>query len=65
MVQPDALLRLVNGTSRISEEDYLEGAPELIVAIASSSAAYDPQAPDDHGIFRSRHFLDCGYPGQP
>ncbi len=43
-VQPDALLRLdeaVGGSSRISEDDYLEGAPELIVEIASSSASYD------------------------
>lgn len=41
-VQPDALLRLVRGgRSRVSEDDYLEGAPELIVEIATSSAAYD------------------------
>lgn len=43
-VQPDALLRLdpaVGGRSRISADDYLEGAPELIVEIATSSAAYD------------------------
>ncbi|AFZ44896.1 protein of unknown function DUF820 [Halothece sp. PCC 7418] len=42
--QPDALLRLeesVVGNSRISEDDYIEGAPELIVEIASSSASYD------------------------
>ena len=42
--QPDALLRLeesVGGNSRVSEDDYLEGAPELIVEIASSSASYD------------------------
>lgn len=41
VVQPNALLRLVKGTSRISEDDYLEGVPELIVEIASSSVAYD------------------------
>jgi Uma2 family endonuclease len=29
------------GRSRISADDYLEGAPELIVEIATSSAAYD------------------------
>ena len=29
------------GRSRLSEDDYVEGAPELIVEIASSSAAYD------------------------
>ena len=42
--QPDALLRLdesVGGNSQISEDDYVEGAPELIVEIASSSASYD------------------------
>lgn len=42
--QPDALLRIVDdcgGQSRISDDDYIEGAPELIVEIAASSAAYD------------------------
>ena len=42
--QPDALLRLparVGGKSRITEDDYLEGAPELLVEVAASSAAYD------------------------
>lgn len=42
--QPDALLRLepsVGGKSRISDDDYVEGAPELIVEIAASSAAID------------------------
>jgi len=43
-VQPDALLRLdpaFGGQSRITEDDYLEGPPELIVEIAASSASYD------------------------
>ena len=43
-VQSDALLRLdesVGGNSRISEDDYVEGAPELIVEIAGSSVSYD------------------------
>ncbi len=43
-VQPDALLRLEpehGGRSRVTEDDYLEGPPELIVEIAASSAAYD------------------------
>lgn len=40
--QPDALLRIeVGGQSRINQNDYLEGAPELIVEIAASSASYD------------------------
>jgi Uma2 family endonuclease len=42
--QPDALLRIdedSGGQSRISDDDYIEGAPELIVEIASSCASYD------------------------
>lgn len=40
--QPDAVLRLEQGgRSRISEDDYIEGVPELIVEIAASSASYD------------------------
>ncbi len=40
-VQPDALLRLEGGGSRVGDDDYLEGAPELVVEIAASIAAYD------------------------
>jgi len=42
--QPDAVLMIEpgrGGRARISEDDFLEGAPELIVEIASSSASYD------------------------
>ena len=42
--QPDALLRIEHasgGQSRISEDDYIEGAPELIVEIAASTASND------------------------
>lgn len=42
--QPDALLRLdeqAGGSSRVSDDDYIEGPPELIVEIAGSSASYD------------------------
>ena len=40
--QPDALLRIeTGGQSSISEDDYVEGAPELIVEIAASTASYD------------------------
>jgi len=42
--QPDAILRWEadqGGQSRISEDDYLEGAPELIVEVAASTASYD------------------------
>ena len=40
--QPDAVLRFEqNGRSSISEDDYIEGSPELIVEVAASSASYD------------------------
>jgi Uma2 family endonuclease len=40
--QPDILLRLEQGgRSRISEDGYVEGAPELVVEVAASSASYD------------------------
>ena len=40
--QPDALLRIeVGGQSSISEDDYVEGAPELMAEIAASSASID------------------------
>ncbi|HEY9653022.1 MAG TPA: Uma2 family endonuclease, partial [Coleofasciculaceae cyanobacterium] len=42
--QPDALLRIepqVGGNSSISDDDYIEGSPELIVEVAASSASYD------------------------
>lgn len=43
-VQPDALLRLpahLGGQSSVMDNGYLQGAPELIVEVAYSSAAYD------------------------
>ncbi|MCB0184989.1 MAG: Uma2 family endonuclease [Caldilineaceae bacterium] len=42
--QPDVAVWLDNGNAFISDDDYLEGAPELIVEIASSSAAIDLHA---------------------
>jgi Uma2 family endonuclease len=42
--QPDADLRIdeaFGGQSFVGPDDYLEGAPELVVEIAASSAAYD------------------------
>jgi Uma2 family endonuclease len=44
VVQSDAFLRIretAGGQSRVDEDDYLTGAPELMVEVASSSAAYD------------------------
>ena len=43
-LQPDAALLIdprVGGQARISPDDYVEGAPELVVEIAASSASYD------------------------
>ena len=45
--QPDALLRIAaaaGGHSRLSADDYIEGAPELVAEIAASSASYDLHA---------------------
>ncbi|MGO9601536.1 MAG: Uma2 family endonuclease [Isosphaeraceae bacterium] len=42
--QPDAFLIIDparGGQARISPDDYLEGAPELVAEVASSSASYD------------------------
>lgn len=42
--QPDTFLRLEpahGGKSRVTEDDYIEGPPELVVEVAASSAAYD------------------------
>ena len=41
--QPDALLRIEGGQSQIDVNDYIQGAPELIVEIAASTASYDLQ----------------------
>ncbi|WP_416233397.1 Uma2 family endonuclease [Anabaena sp. UHCC 0399] len=40
--QPDACLLIANGgQARISDDDYIEGAPELIVEVAASSVSLD------------------------
>lgn len=42
--QPDAVLwvnEAAGGGARISDDDYLEGSPELIVEISASSVSYD------------------------
>ena len=42
--QPDILLRLeseAGGRSQVSDDDYVEGAPELVVEVAASSASID------------------------
>jgi Uma2 family endonuclease len=45
--QPDALLLIApehGGQTHLSEDGYIEGAPELVVEIASSSVSYDLHA---------------------
>ncbi len=42
--QPDAFLRIEpehGGQSRTSDDDYVEGAPELIAEVSASTASYD------------------------
>ncbi|PIG93758.1 Uma2 family endonuclease [Gloeocapsopsis sp. IPPAS B-1203] len=42
-LQPDAILLIqsAGGQARLTEDDYVEGAPELVVEVAASSAAND------------------------
>lgn len=45
--QPDVLLRIIDdrgGQSSTSRDDYIEGAPDLICEVASSSTSYDLHA---------------------
>ena len=49
-LQPDVLLRIddeAGGRSRVGEDDYLEGAPELIVEVAASRTSIDMRAKRD------------------
>ena len=51
--QPDAALLIDpdrGGQARVSEDDYIEGAPELVEGI------YRPRVPDATGLVRSRVF---------
>lgn len=56
-LRPDALLRIeaaCGGQSRITDDDYISGPPELVVEVAASSAAYDLHGKKDvyrrHGV---------------
>ena len=41
-VQPDAFIwRPEPGGPRVTDDDYVEGAPQLVVEVAASSASYD------------------------
>jgi Uma2 family endonuclease len=47
MPQPDVFLMILpefGGQARISDDDYIEGSPELVVEVASSSVSYDLHA---------------------
>ncbi len=59
--QPDGMLRLLTecgGNSQIDEHDYLVGAPELAVEVASSSASYDLHDKKDvYGQFGVREYI--------
>jgi Uma2 family endonuclease len=55
--QPDAMLRLpieLGGQSGVDEDDYIAGAPELVVEITASTASYDLHDKKDtyllHGV---------------
>jgi Uma2 family endonuclease len=39
--QPDAILRIEGGQSIINDDDYIEGAPELIAEVSASTVSYD------------------------
>ena len=39
--QPDACLRILEGQSRETADGYIQGAPELIAEVASSTVSYD------------------------
>ncbi|MGB8701213.1 MAG: Uma2 family endonuclease, partial [Thermosynechococcaceae cyanobacterium] len=54
--QPDALLRIDRGgTSHISEDGYVEGAPELVAEIATSSAAIATHQESDLGAKKNAY----------
>lgn len=47
VVQPDALLRIderCGGQSRVTDDGFIEGAPELVVEISGSTVSYDLHA---------------------
>jgi Uma2 family endonuclease len=40
-VQPDAMMWHLGGQAQVDDDNYLAGAPELVVEVAASSASYD------------------------
>lgn len=61
MPQPDAMLRVSDecgGQSFIDEDDYLQGAPELVAEVASSSVSYDLNDKKDvYGQFGALEYI--------
>ncbi len=61
MPQPDGVLRILEefgGQALVDEDDYLQGAPELVVEVASSSASYDLHDKKDiYGLFGVREYI--------
>ncbi|MEH2387373.1 MAG: Uma2 family endonuclease [Nostoc sp.] len=53
--QPDAVVFIPGRQALISEDDYIQGAPELVIEVAASSAAIDLHT-DEQGIIRSQVF---------
>jgi len=57
-LQPDVLLRLTNGgQSRVAADGFIEGPPELVVEVASSSVAYDLHQKLD--VYRRHGVREC------
>ncbi|MEB3215915.1 MAG: Uma2 family endonuclease [Nostocales cyanobacterium 94392] len=57
--QPDVVLFIdenLGGQARISEDDYIEGSPELVAEVAASSASYDLY--DKKNAFRRNGVLE-------
>jgi Uma2 family endonuclease len=53
-LQPDGLIRLLQGgDSTVSDDDCVQGPPELVVEVAASSAAYDMHIKKD--VYRRNH----------
>lgn len=59
--QPDAILRILaecGGQSREDADDYLQGTPELVVEVASSSVSYDLHDKKDvYGQFGAQEYI--------
>lgn len=56
--QPDACLRVINGQSKETEDDYILGPPEFIAEVASSTASYDlHKKKDDYERYGVREYL--------